>query len=104
MNQTQCGHTQGDDLHCSGCGHTWKEIYAEARAEHRLILEKIQGNNALLSEQYTAAYWAMKRVAEGMKRSAGGMVEVATGMDEVEQALRHFQEVEAKWPERGVLI
>lgn len=35
MSQEQCGHTRGDDTKCSGCGGTWKEIYAEARAEQR---------------------------------------------------------------------
>lgn len=95
MNQTQCGHTRGDDTYCIGCGGTWKEIYAEARVGYRRTLEKISEHNTQLSSQYTAAYWAMKRVAEGMKQAAGGMMEVKS-------ALRHFQEVEAKWPERGI--
>lgn len=97
MSQNQCGHAGGDETHCSGCGGTWKEIYAEARAEHRKTLEKIQGNNTLLSEQHAAAYWAMRQIAVGMKRAA-------EGMEEVESALRHFQEVDAKWPDRGIPI
>jgi hypothetical protein len=97
MSQEQCGHTQGDDTHCSGCGHTWKEIYAGTRAEYQRILKKLHDDLDFLRTGYRTAYASMRDMRYGLRDARRELVAVR-------QAMKRFEKFDATWPERGIPI